>query len=267
MVRAMDLSSALEVQRLDDRRYAAEIPTGWQQGRGAFGGLVLGTIVRAVESAAGGPDRALRTLTAEICGPVQTGAAEVALEVLRAGSGTTTVAARLLQGGEVQAHCVCVLARARGGETDLVGVPRPAMPPWRDAPAVPPGMLAPDFSQNFEYRPTGPLPFAGGADAVAEGWIRARDPVPARDTAHLVAHVDAYWPALFARLTGFRPMATITFSLDVLGTCEGLDPTAPLFHQGRVLAARDGYAAEERILWGEDGRLLAINRQTFVVIR
>jgi hypothetical protein len=62
-------------------------------------------------------------------------------------------------------------------------------------------------------------------------------------------------------------MATISFTADIVGSTDGLDPEAPLFHEARVLATRDGYSTELRTLWGEDGRLLALNHQTLAIIR
>ena len=64
-----------------------------------------------------------------------------------------------------------------------------------------------------------------------------------------------------------RPMATITFTLDLVETPEGLDPDAPYFHEGRTLVSRNGFCPEMRVLRGEDGRILAINHQTFAIIK
>src|SRR5262245_57828975 len=115
----MTLASATTPRRLDEARFQAEIPDGWQMGRGVFGGLVLAHLVRAVEEfSAIKDDRRLRTLTAELCGPLQPGVGEILVEPLRAGSGTSTVAARMVQAGEVQAHAVVVLGRPRGRATD-----------------------------------------------------------------------------------------------------------------------------------------------------
>lgn len=253
--------------RIGDGRFTCAVPDGWQQGRGAFGGLVLGSLARAIEVVAAAPERKLRTLTGELCGPVQPGSAEIVVEPLRVGSGTSTLAARLVQGGEVQAHAVAVLGRDRARDADHVGIERPAMPPWRELPPISDGVLPPPFARFFEYRLAAGAPMSAGAVGHTAGWIRARDPGAARGGPFLVAMADCWWPALFSRLSVGRPMATITFTLDVTGTCDGLDPSAPLFHDARVLATADGYSTELRTLWGEDGRLLAINHQTFVVIR
>jgi hypothetical protein len=94
-----------------------------------------------------------------------------------------------------------------------------------------------------------------------------RRPGRARDAAYTVALIDAYWPGFLAAARGPRPAATLTFSLETASDLNGLDPEAPLFYRGRILAGRDGYAIEARELWGEDGRLVALNQQIFVVIK
>lgn len=55
--------------RVGDGRFEGEVPDGWQQGRGAFGGLALGLLARAAEASLDDASRTLRSITAEICGP------------------------------------------------------------------------------------------------------------------------------------------------------------------------------------------------------
>ena len=250
-------------------RFTTTVPDSWQQGRGAFGGLVIANLVRALEAAERTEGRSLRSLTAELCGPVLPGPADIAIEALRLGSGVSTLAARLTQGGEVLAHAVGVLGRARADRPLRSFLAPPSPPPWRDVPLLPihEGTSAATFARFFEFRNVGPLPFSGGADPVTSGWIRPRNPGPARDSAYIAALADAYWPALFSIEPSPRPVGTISFTLELAGTCDGLDPDAPLFHRSRAVAERDGYLVEFRELWGEDGRLLALNQQTIVVIR
>src|SRR5688572_16079779 len=121
-------------------RFQLVVPDGWLQGRGAFGGLVLAPMVRAaLLVATPGPERRVRTLTAEIVAPVLPGAADLSVEELRAGSGTTTLAVRLLQEGELRAHGVVVIGRARKDAPVWRGSIE--MKPWRDAAPIPDGAL------------------------------------------------------------------------------------------------------------------------------
>ena len=261
-----DLTTLTTPRLLSPHHFEATFPEGWQQGRGAFGGLVIATLVRALEASEPAKDRSLRSLTAEICGPVLVGPAAITTEILRRGTGVTTLAARLTQGSEVLAHAVAVLGRPRGDRPRRAFLPPPSPPPWRDVSVLPPPPAA-TFANLFEFRCVGPLPFSGGAEPIASGWVRSRNPGPARDSAYLAALIDTFWPALFSIEPAPRPMGTIAFTFQIAETTDGLDPDAPLFLKAYMLAEHEGYTVEQRELWGEDGRLLALNQQTFAVIR
>lgn len=263
-----DLATLTTPTRIDERRFALDAPAGWQQGKALFGGLVVGSLVRAAEAFVGDATRPLRSLTAHLCGPVQPGPIEIDCETLRTGNNTVVVQARILQGGALQSHAVALFGRDRPTLLDGVELERPEMPDWRPlepAPVRPP--LAPEFSANLEFRVVEGAPFSGSDRSFTCGWVRALKPAPRLDTAALASHIDAWWPALYARLEEPRPISTTTFTFEPVGSTEGLDPTAPLFHVGRTIAATHGYTVELRELWGEDGRLVALNQQTIAIVR
>ena len=266
-----DLTTLTTPERLGEGRFTVEVPTGWGQGRGAFGGYVVALLVRAMDAhgeGTPGRERSLRSLTATLCGPLRPGAALITVEALRIGSGVSSLAARLLQEGEVQAHAVGVYGRDREASLDFVAVTPPALPPWREVAPMPgQAPFVPEFTHHFEFRPLPPFPFSGGDEAKTLGWIRPRDPGPARDAAYLAALIDTWWPALLTRLPAPRPLATIAFTFQVVGGSAGLDPAAPLLLRATDVACRGGYVVEQRELWGEDGRLCALNQQTIVLIR
>lgn len=242
------------------------VPDGWQQGRGAFGGLVVAALIRALEAAGGAGGRTLRSLTAELCGPTLPGPAELRVEVLREGSNVSTLAVRLLQGGQVQAHAVGVLGRPRAGDRDHVAARAPTHPDWRTLEPLPIGPPAgPDFARYWDYRCEGALPFTGRrADAC--GWIRPRRS-GRRDAAFVAACADAWWPALFSAEELPRPMASVAFTFQLLADPAALDPEAPLLHFARDVAVHQGYAVELRELWTEHGVLVALNQQTIAIIK
>jgi len=262
-----DLHTLTTPRRVSLSRYEVNVPDGWQQGRGAFGGFVIASLIRALEADNADPERTLRSLTAELCGPVMLGPAQIAVEVLRRGSGVTTLAARLTQGSDVLAHAVGVFGRARADKTQWLGLEAPPRSPWRTVEPLQLGELGPAFTRFFDLRSVGPLPYSGSPQPIASGWIRPKEPGPGRGAAYIAACADAWWPATFATDSAPRPVGTLAYTLELLGTCEGLDPEAPLFHRARVVAGGDGYIVEFRELWGEDGRLIALNQQTIALIR
>lgn len=247
-------------------RYRCDLPEGWKQGRGLFGGLVTAVMTRALEAQA--PDRPLRSLTAELCGPLQPGEVQVIVETLREGNAVTTATVRLEQSGQVQAHGVGVMGKARVTDRDGVYLERPQPPDWRsiESAAVEPP-LGPEFGPHFDFRVERFFPMSGDKTGATEGWIRLKDAGPTRDAALLAAYADAWWPVLLTMEEGPRPMATIAYTFQPFVHFEGLDPQAPFFFRAKLAAASDGYAVELRELWGEDGRLLALNQQTFCIIK
>jgi acyl-CoA thioesterase len=270
---ATDFDQLVAPTPLGPGRFSIDVPDGWQQGRGAFGGLVLAIMARAAEVTAADPSRVLRSLSAQIVGPVQPGATEVTAEVLRAGSSVTSMSVRMVQADQLVAHAAVVLGRWRPTYAAATTLTAPEPPSWRD-PANSHLQLSerlpPTFAIHLEYWPTTPLPYSG-ADAAAAlqtaGWVRLRRPGRARDAAFVLALIDAYWPGLLTDARQPRAAATLTFSLETMSDLEGLDPDAPLFYRARMLGGRDGYAVEARELWGEDGRLVALNQQIFAVMK
>lgn len=259
---------ALDLVALGDGRYRTEIPDGWQQGKGAFGGLVMASLVRAIERAEPDPARRLRALTGEIPAPVLAGEVDVAVEVLRRGAGVTTARAVLSQRGEVLAQATGVLGAARRAVPSWKALAAPAMRPWREVEPIPflPGVM-PTFVQHFEMRNVGPAPFSGGAELRAEAWVRPRVAIGERGAAWLAAMVDVWWPCALVGFDAPRPTATIAFTLELVGGFEGLDPAEPIFYRAQAPVMEEGYSVEFRELWGSDGRLLALNQQTFVIIK
>ena len=247
-------------------RYLLDVAAGWRQGRGVFGGLVVGALIEAIEHRVGDPDRKVRSVTAELPGPVEPGTAEIAVEPLRQGKNVSTLRAALSQHGEIRSHAVAILgaSRARSAALGWNELAPPDVAPWRAIEPLPSRGV--EFAEHFEYRLVEGTPLSGKAAPVV-GWIRPREPGPRRGAAFIAAVIDAWWPAAFNRLTALRPMATIAFTLDIMGNLDGLDPEAPLLHRATSPVCADGYFLETRELWGEDGRLVAINHQTFAIIQ
>ncbi len=61
-----DLAAVLRAERIDDHHFRLRVPSSWRQGRGAFGGLVLGALTRAAEAAEPDGERLTRAVTGVI---------------------------------------------------------------------------------------------------------------------------------------------------------------------------------------------------------
>jgi hypothetical protein len=261
-----DFATASAVTPLASDRFAVEIPDRWQQGRGAFGGLVLGTLLRAIEACEPDRARATRTLTGDLCGPVLPGAAAIDVRTLRRGNNQSNLAATLTQGDAILATASVVLSPPRRAESvRFAPVAPPPLPPWRDVPIIPMQVSSgPVFAQNYEYRALGPA-FAAG-NGVIDGWIRERTPLARLDAPALIGRLDAWWPTLFALDGKPRPVATISFAAEILVDPATLSPEEPCRYHARMAALHDGFFVELRELW-QDDRVVALNQQTFAILR
>jgi len=232
------------------------VPEGWRQGRGAYGGLVIGALVRAIERDSP-PERRVRSVTAELLAPLPEGTHAIEREELRRGNHVTIARAQI----RAYAHAVAVLAEARGSTSwqDLRAPDAPAHTQLRQLPTA---AGFPQFTQHFDYWIARGLPGDGGKELVA--WLRPKNPGDARDAAFIAAMIDAIYPVVLTR-TGPRAVATLAYTLDIVGGLHGLNPDAPLLYRGTAPVCADGYCLETRELWGEDGRLIAVNQQTFVI--
>lgn len=248
--------------------YGCEIPDGWQQGKGAYGGLTVALMARAMTTHVANASRPLRALSAELPSAALPGPATVRVETLREGGSICFVEARLMQEGKV-------LGRATGtfGAVRVQRVPRVEpisvqVPHWSDAPvlALPAG-VAPPFSQWFEYRPVGPLPYSGAKEALVEGWIveRAATGGAPMDTPHVLGLLDAWYPAFLPTARMPQGSVTVGYTAQLLADVSQFSGAEPLFYRGRSVADCDGHIVEFRELYAQ-GVLIALNQQTIALM-
>jgi len=261
-----DIARVTSLVRLHERGFAFDVADGWQQGRGAFGGLVLAALARALEQQLARPEWPLRALNAEIFAPVVAAPSAIDVEALRIGSGVATLSARLSQQGEMRARATAAFGKRRVSDRESVFLDAPAPPPFSRADAVPIGPpFGPAFAQHLEYRPTYP-PWDSGRQR-AEGWVRFREASLGIGAPEIVALCDAYYPAAWGTEPAPRAMSTLTFTIEIVADLADLSAADPFFHRANVAAAHDGFSVEFRELWDARGRLLALNQQVFVYVK
>lgn len=245
------------------------VDDSWLQGRGAYGGLTVAAMVRAIEARVADPRRRVRSVTAELPAPTAVGTNVIDTEILRSGNQLTVARASIRHGDVISGHAVAVLAASRdtGGDIAWRHLEPPVLPAWTEIqPAPMSGPPSPAFAQHFELRIASGIPFTSGAPETT-GWVRARHPGGLRDAAYVAAMIDVWYPGFLVITRAPRPLATIAYTLELLGSLDGLDPDMPLAYRGVVPVCGDGYFIETRELWGSDGRLIARNHQTFAIIR
>jgi len=252
-------------------RYLWQVPAGWEQGRGAWGGLVIGACLQAVRLVQGDQARPMRTISAHLMASVPAGAAVIEVLPARLGSAMSTWSASVRDEagqGLAESMVICGWSRAE----DLVHLATagtataPDVAAWQDCPPFPIAPpMGPDFAAHLEFRPLEGIPMSGSPAEVL-GWIRLPDLQQWTDI-QVLSIVDAYWPTMYPTLTGPRPMATVSFSAHLLVDPSTLPPGEPLLYEAYLTGACDGFTTETRRLWSCDGRLVVENLQSIVVIR
>lgn len=249
--------------------FAWDVPDGWQQGRGAWGGLAVGGIVGAVVRAESDASRSVRSVSLQISAPVLVGRHQVVASAIRVGRGMSTweVTVTDEEGVRVSGGTV-ITGSARSGSAERTEsrwspLRMPEASPADEVPALPTGPPFPTFTQHCEYRVVSGLPLQGG-EGETLGWISYRD-APAWADVPLLALVDAWYTVTLVPLADLVPVGTVNFTANLLVDPGTIEPGVALLHHGLVTASRDGYVSELRRLWTPDGRLAVENLQTVVV--
>lgn len=268
--REMVSSSQVALANVADPRDGRwSVPDGWQQGRGAWGGLVIAALVRSAEAAeaqAGSPGRAVRSVSAQIVAPVLVGDTVVTTREVRRGSSTSTWSVEILADDVPAVSASVVFGDPRRGDPIVHGAPTPpSAPEWSQIASIELGPpLAPDFLQHLTMRPVSGLPYSGSDEDILV-WLGY--PQGRFDAASLLGLVDGPWPVPLVRITQPRPMATLSFMANLLLDPEEVDSTQPLLFSSQMLGEHDGYVTERRHLWTPDGRLAVENLQLITIIK
>lgn len=264
-------SIASEVTPAGAHAFGAKIPDGWQQGRGAFGGLVVAILLRAMEAECRQDGtRRVRSFAAELCGPALVGPVSVEVRVLRRGRSQTNLRADMVQAGQVVATATAVFSDGRVPDVQPRMPSAPITSSWRDADVLelaPP--LGPVFTPHYEYRPTGALPYSQVSDSsglpTTAGFVRVREKLTVLDAPAVLSLLDAWWPTFIITVPTPRPIATVSFGAQLFAEPSLLEPSEPLFYVGRMEALCDGFCLEVRELWS-NGQLVATNQQTIAIL-
>jgi acyl-CoA thioesterase len=256
---AADFAADTAVRPLGEGRYRALAPGAWFGPIAPNGGFLAALLVRAMAAELAVDDREPRSLAVHFLRPPAEGGLEIELVVERAGRTTSTVSGRMLQDGRLMALAIGTWTQRYEGAAAW-DLPAPSAPPPDGVEPAALGSSAPRMFGQLDVRPVfGGVPFAGGDEALAGGWLRTRSPHPV-DHALLALLTDAWFPSPFARLSAPSPAPTIDLTIHFRGVPPPGDHPFVLGRY-RSRAAIDGMFDEDGELWSADGRLLAQSRQ------
>ncbi len=237
------------------------IGAGWSIGSAPNGGYLAVVLARAMSEVVAQPDPF--TITLHFLRVARPGPARIEVEIVRAGRGHSTVAARLLQdaGELVRALATFGDLGALEGPTVVRATP-PPIPPLEQCEAGRAGPTADlSIADRVDMRiAPGTVTWTRGAKsdvAALGGWARFRDGRPT-DALSLLFFADAFPPPVLnldAADASWVPTLELTVQLRARpapGWVRG-------WFQTRALVG--GYLEEDGELWDDEGRLVAISRQ------
>jgi acyl-CoA thioesterase len=250
--------------------FETRIDRGWWIVRGPNGGYIAAILARAIDATVGEAERPLRSLTVHYLRPPREGPAQVETIVERRGRTVTTVTARLMQGGKLQALATAAHAvpRQTGGFTHVT---MPEVPPPDECPSRDTAGMA--MHERYEQRfAIGPKFWEAerDAEAITGGWLRLREARP-WDHAQLAAFCDAWPPAVFAtrdmpETTGGVPTVDLTIHILAPEHVARLAPDDFVLVRFETRTVHGGYLEEDGEIWSPSGQLLAQCRQVGVVL-
>jgi acyl-CoA thioesterase len=242
------------------------IDESWYQGRGAFGGLLAGLLLTAMEEEVADGARAPRSLTVHFAGPALAGPYTIATEIMRKGSRVTHATARLST-GEVSTFASASFCADRPSDIRYSKPKMPDVPPPESLQRFPadfPGV--PVFLRHLDARFCGEtFPFSGSSKPGVAAWVKLLEPLPV-DAAVAALLVDSLPPAISAMFSERRAVASVDFRVDFFGRLPRSKPDD--FHLVSIDSrwAGDGYTEERRDLWSRDGTLLAQCTQNLAIL-
>jgi acyl-CoA thioesterase len=259
----MILSDVMAAARTTPGTVVATVGDGWLQGRSVFGGVQAAIGLAAMRTRVD-PAVPLRTLQMAFIAPVPAGEVRAEARVLRAGKSATQVEARLLDGADTLALMVGVFGTARASR--IAHAPqRPsieAAPPLR-FPYI--EGVVPAFTRHFVAQwLRGGLPYTGHDSRHTVVDLELRDAGPVGE-AQILALADFIPPVALSLLPQPAPGSSLTWMLELFGNHHATLPLSGWRVDSEMVAAEDGYTSQSNRLWGPDGSLVALSRQSMVV--
>jgi acyl-CoA thioesterase len=262
----MKFSELLDAVRTHPQ--SVTIPASWAQGRACFGGLMAALGYEAMRAKVSS-ERPVRSLAiCFVAPPAIDMPISFEVEVLREGKAVSQVLGRAVQNGEV----VTLIQGSFGApRASVITVQAEAAPLFKSVEEIQPfpfvSGVMPEYLRHIDLRwALGGLPFSGTPSRAIGGYARLKDVEEERLTeAHLLALVDTWPPAVLPHLNKPAPGSSLTWTIEFVQPLPEMTTHDWTQYRAEIEHARDGYGHTAAMLWGPQGELVAISRQTVTV--
>ena len=251
---------------IKDAEQTLNLPQGWSQGRAFFGGF--GAAIAYQHGVNGvAPEQAIRAMTVSFVGPIAPGEVLLNRRILRQGKNVTQVSVEILQDGEVGLSALLTFGQSRPSMVNVTDTPVSSVPSRERGMPMPVSDLVPEFARHYEYcLNVGAMPFSGKAEREFGGWMRYAKEDVAIDVGLFLGLVDAWPPAVLPHLKQPAPASSLTWTIEFPEPLPG-DKSSRHWWQYKAYIdyAADGYGHTQAHIWDDQGKLVAISRQTITV--
>ncbi|MGB0955367.1 MAG: acyl-CoA thioesterase [Panacagrimonas sp.] len=246
--------------------WSMRVPEDWAVGRTTFGGMQTAIAVAAARKRVSA-DIPLRSVQTTFVGPVIPGQQiQVYANKLRTGKSVSHIEVRLMQDQLTLCLLTVVFGAARESalrfdrSAPQVSADPGASQAW---PTDPVGHFP--FQAHFEQRwVPGCIPGSGLSEPRTSIWLRSVDHEPLSES-HVIAFADVPPTPALSALNRWAQGASLIWMLELLDHDFSFDPDAFWRMDMNIFAGRDGYYAQDAVLWNPAGRAAALSRQTAMV--
>ena len=280
MSSAFQRDSAVAVDPLIEGRYRADLPMTWAAPNVPQGGISLAAATRAMHEAVGVEAMPLRSVSCVFAAPVEAGAAEIDVTVLRRGRSVAQALATVRTPGRAAGLTAIAVFGANRPGFEFTDVTPPAFPDPMSLPRfrdpLPDGTEYegdpfPIWANHIEGRPvTGHPPWEDYEPTDSERQTYQHfDEMPRLadgtiDPLALVCLCDSMPGAVAERMGPIPEFDWYGPSADLTVHITGTARSDWLLMRNRARRAGDGYASLEIELWDPDAGLVAYGTQTMI---
>lgn len=261
------LATFSEYANSHDDESTYNIPSGWGQGRTAFGGISAASLLTAMQSKIE-DDRVLRSINYNFVGPLTMDQPlKVTIEILREGKNTSQVTAKLSQNNEIVLMAVACFGVHRDSKIDVREATNEKLSAPDSGQLIPAIKdVTPEFIQHVELAITdGNMPFSSSPRAEYHGRMRYKVSPQKITDAHLIALIDAWPPTVLQMYNKPAPASTMSWNIEFIHPHKSFSVDEWFGYHAITRQASDGYAHTEANIWDDAGELVAVSRQTVTI--
>ncbi|MBQ4849643.1 acyl-CoA thioesterase II [Pseudoalteromonas sp. MMG012] len=242
-------------------------PQSWCQGRTAFGGLSAAMMLQNMKHQL--PDnRRVLSMSVNFVGPLfSEHPFIIETQILRSGKNATQMLSTIKQGEKVCLVAQGCFAKERESKAIVPITQNHQLSPANSERILPyQKNVMPEFFQHVALNlQDGDMPFSGSNNSTLGGWMKFKQaPTDTLQDVHLLALADAWPPTLLQMADTPSPASSMSWYIEFVEDIT-LSNNAWLGFEAHTHHSANGYGLEDAKIYADDGRLLALSRQTVAI--